>query len=61
MNKYQVFIDVALDGDWNNIDVESLEIEAKSPKEAADKASEIYMRKGLDFYVWEVSNDDIIE
>tara|TARA_R110000772_G_scaffold89822_2_gene185883 strand:- start:1422 stop:1598 length:177 start_codon:yes stop_codon:yes gene_type:complete len=58
MNTYQVFIDVAVDGDWNEIEVESLEIDAFNANDAFMKAQREYSHE--DFYVWEVTEDDII-
>lgn len=60
MNTYQVFIDIPQDEEWENINVETMEIKAKSCGDALiianRKAEEIYD----DFYVWEVTEDDKI-
>lgn len=61
MNKYQVFIDVPQDGEWENIiDVETIIVEAFN----CDDAKQIAVREAEalygDCYVWEVTEDDKI-
>lgn len=60
MKKYQVYIDVPLDEDWNDIEVKEMEVRAKTCGDALIKANikaeEIYG----DCYVWEVTEEDII-
>jgi len=60
MKTYQVFIDVPLDEEWQNIDVETIIVEAFN----CDDAKQIAVREAEaiygDCYVWEVTEDDII-
>lgn len=58
MNKYQVFIDVAQDDEWENIEVETEVVEAKTPQEAEERVMMRYSDSGVDFYVWEVTEED---
>lgn len=60
MNTYQVFIDVPKDEDWNEIEVESLEIEAKNTNEAYVSAISEARKLWEAFYVWEVTEEDKI-
>lgn len=58
MNKYQVFIDVPQDEEWENIDVETIIVEAFN----CDDAKQIAVREAEamyeDCYVWEVKEED---
>lgn len=62
MNFYKVFVDIALDCDWDNIDVANYIVKAQ---DTAD-ASEIAYNKARqdfpdsDYYVWSVDPDDLI-
>lgn len=59
MNRYQVFIDVPQDGDWAKpIEVETLEIQAHNANDAYQQAHREVEHE--EFYVWEVTEDDII-
>lgn len=60
MNKYQVFIDVPQDDEWENIDVETEIVEANTPQEAEEKTMMRYSDSGVDLYVWEVTEQDKI-
>lgn len=61
MNKYQVYIDVPQDDEWENIDVETEIVEANTPQEAEEKTTMRYSDSGVDFYVWEVTEEDKID
>lgn len=58
--KYQVYIDVPSDCEWEDIDVKSMEIEAFNCKDAHRKAVEEAEKLYPDFYVWEVIENDAI-
>ncbi len=60
MKKYQVYIDVSQDDDWENIEVETEVIEANTPQEAEERVMMRYSDSGVNFYVWEVTEDDEI-
>ena len=60
MNTYQIFIDVAQDENWEEIDVESTTIEAFNCNDAYMRANEEAEEKYEHFYVWEVSEEDVI-
>ena len=61
MKRYQVFIDVPKDGDWENeIDVITIEVEADNPNMARDLADNIASDSYEAYYVWEVREDDEI-
>lgn len=60
MKKYQVFIDVAKDEDWEEIEVETMEIEAFNPDDAFIRAVREADNLYENFYVWEVTKDDVI-
>lgn len=60
MKKYQVFIDVAQTESWENIRVETMEVEAfncdGAKQSAVTQAESLYEH----CYVWEVTEDDVI-
>lgn len=59
--KYQVFVDIPLDEEWEECEVETLIIEADSPDEAMEKVDVEMVKTHENFYIWQVTNDDIIE
>jgi hypothetical protein len=59
--KYQAMVDIPVDDDWENIDVVSYIVSGDTPEEARDNASIEAQKEYDDFYVWEISEDDIIE
>lgn len=61
MKKYQVFIDVPQDDEWQEIIVESMEIEAFNCDDAKQQAVRLAESLYEDCYVWEVTEDDLIE
>jgi len=61
MKKYKVFIDVAQDEDWQEIEVESDIVEAETPQQAEEIVTMSYGNSDvIDFYVWEVTEEDAI-
>lgn len=60
MKKYQVFIDVPQDDEWQEISVESMEIEAFNCDDAKQQAVRFAEEMYKDCYVWEVTEDDVI-
>lgn len=60
MKEYQVFIDVPYDEDWLELYVETLIVEAHNCNDAYDKAIKEAQKYHVDFYVWEVTEEDII-
>lgn len=60
MKKYKVFIDVAQTENWVNINVESMEVEAFNCNDAYMKANRHAQELYDNFYVWEVTEDDVI-
>lgn len=60
MKKYQCFIDVEND-ECDIIAVDSLTIQAFNPDDAYLLATEIAQKRYKNFYVWEITNDDLIE
>lgn len=61
MKIYQIFIDVPQDENWEDIEVESTTVEAFNPNDAFMKATREAEEKYEDFYVWEVTENDLIE
>ena len=61
MNKYNVIVDIPQDEDWNDIEVETMEVEAETANEARDKAVDEVHAKHEEYYVWEVLECDKIE
>lgn len=61
MNKYQVYIDVPQDGDWDDVAVETMEVYAFNCNDAKIvaniEANHIY--RGC--YVWEITEEDKID
>ena len=60
LKEYQVFIDVPQDEDWEEIEVESTTVEAFNCNDAYQTATREAQEKYEDFYVWEITEDDII-
>jgi hypothetical protein len=59
MKTYQIYVDVPRNGNWEEeIDVESMEILAHNANDAFIQANREIQHE--EFYVWEVSEDDII-
>lgn len=61
MKKYQIFIDIPIDDDWEDIEVESIVVEAFNCNDAFMKATREAQELYEDFYVWEVTEDDILD
>lgn len=63
MSKYQVFVDIPdEETGWEDISVLDFIIEAKTPEQARELGAVETEKAGhYDYYVWEVSNEDIIE
>lgn len=60
MKKYQVYIDVAEDENFEDIVVESTTVEALNPDDAYMEAVKEAQEDYEYFYVWEVTEDDEI-
>ncbi len=60
MKHYQVYIDVPTKGEWEDIEVEGMEVEAFNCNDAYMKATLMAQELYEDFYVWEVTEKDII-
>jgi hypothetical protein len=61
MKTYQVHIDVPLNDSWEDIEVESHTVEAMNAKHAEEIVTLRYSNSGVeDFYVWEVTEDDVV-
>lgn len=61
MKKYQVHIDLPIEGDWDNIEVETIVIEAFNCDDAKERAVRYADSNYDDSYVWEITEDDIID
>lgn len=63
MNKYQVYVDIPdEETGWEDPQVIDFIIEAKNPNKARELAAAETEKAGYyDYYVWEVSNEDIIK
>lgn len=61
MKKYQVFIDVPQDDEWEEIAVESMVVEAFNPDDAFIRAVREADNLYENFYIWEVTEEDLIE
>lgn len=60
MKTYLVHVDVPQENDWENIEVESMEVEAFNCDEAKRIATIVAEGLYEDCYVWEVTEDDVI-
>lgn len=60
MKKYQVWVYVPQDEDWNDIDVVVFEIEAFNCNDAKQQAVVEAESRYEDCYVWEVTEEHII-
>lgn len=62
MKKYNVCVDIPLDCNWEEISVESFEIEADSPQQAEENMIKMLEDDPEieDYYIWEVLEEDEI-
>lgn len=58
MNTYQIFVDIPLGGDWENIEVDTFEVEAINRTQAYRIAQEQAKAKYEKYYVWDVTECD---
>jgi hypothetical protein len=59
--KYQAFVDIPVDNDWENIEVVDYIVSGNNPEEARDNAAKEAQKEYDDFYVWEISDEDLIQ
>lgn len=60
MSTYQIFVDLPIDGNWDNIEVDTFEVEAINISQAYRIAQEQAKHNYEKFYVWEVTECDKI-